>query len=210
MPQWATPLEWASGTSVWAALKIGRPRFFCSLPMEAWDRIKALASRCRGPWPRIRRIQWQNRGWDRLRSGGSGVITGLRVMARDTRRHPTAISLGDYIEELTLPTQPGLWPTRRLAPALFTGLRGRFVQCCGPWTVTERLSPCSSRGPTGRSGDGFFNRTRVKSRHGECGTGCAAHLSTPRYNSLSLRLWFGQNLRPEPVSCSGPGAVFRG
>lgn len=94
---------------------------------------------------------------------------------------------GDYIEELTFPTQPGLWSTRRLSPALFTGLRGRFVQCPWRWTVTEHLSPCSSRGPTGRSGGDFFNRTRMKSRHGECSTGCAAHLSTPRYNPLSFR-----------------------
>ena len=61
--------------------------------------------------------------------------------------------------------------------------RSVTVQGCGPWTVTERLSPCSSHGPTGRSGGGFFNRTRGEIPTWRCRTGCAAHLSTPRYNS---------------------------
>ena len=88
------------------------------------DRVGPEPSPCqsvclhRGPWPVV----------------SAASPSRDRCLAPDVwlRQAPVSqqcpLSIGDYIEELTLPTQPGLWPTRRLAPALFTGLRGRFVQ----------------------------------------------------------------------------------
>ena len=44
--------------------------------------------------------------WDRLRSGGSGVITGLHVVAGDTRRRPIAVSLYKTLLDRSYNTNP--------------------------------------------------------------------------------------------------------